>query len=162
MSHVQQPRVIDAPIAPIWEAVSRMGAVQDWHPNVARAVVLTDHDTGIGASRRVEFQDGNSLVETVIEESEQRFTTAKMTGSSVLKHAVVTISTRERSADTTEVTFSLDYTLKYGPIGWVMDAVMMRRLFHRAFDMALEGLAYHLETGDLVADSIPRRSVSVA
>jgi hypothetical protein len=136
-----------------------MGAVQDWHPNVARAVVLTTHDTGIGASRRVEFQDGNSVVETVIEESEPQFTTMEMTESPMLKKALVTIRTRERSADTTEVTFSIDYSLKFGPIGWLIDAVMMKRIFRKVFGVALEGLSYHLETGEMVTDSIPDRTV---
>ena len=159
MSHVQDTQMVNAPIAPTWAAVSRMGAVQDWHPNVARALVLTANDTGIGASRRVEFRDGNSLVETVVKESELDFTTAEMTGSPLLEHALVTIRTKERSTDTTEVTFSIDYGLKYGPIGRMMDAVMMRRLLRKAFGMALDGLSYHLETGKLVTDSIPDRPV---
>jgi len=160
MSHVQETQVVNASIAPTWAAVSRMGAVADWHPNVARAVVLTAHDTGIGASRRVEFQDGSSVVESVIEESELHFTTMEMTASSPLKNAVVTIRTEERSADTTAVTFSIDYGLKYGPIGWLIDVVMMKRLFGKVFNTALGGLSYHLETGRLVTDSIPDRAVA--
>jgi len=157
MSQVQRSQVIKAPIAPTWTAVSRLGAVQDWHPNVARAEVLTAHDSGIGASRRVEFQDGRSAVETVIEESEQQFTTMEMSAESPLSRAVVTIRTKERSADTTEVTFFIDYGLKYGPVGWLIDAVMMKRLFGKVFDSALGGLSYHLETGNLVTDSVPER-----
>jgi hypothetical protein len=159
MTVVQRTHVVNAPIAPTWTAVSRMGAVQDWHPNVASAVVLTAHESGIGASRRVEFHDGKSVVETVTEESELHFTTMEMTATSPLKRALVTIRTKERSADATEVTFSIDYGLKFGPIGWLIDAAMMKRLFGKVFDTALEGLSYHLETGNLVTDSVPDRSV---
>jgi ribosome-associated toxin RatA of RatAB toxin-antitoxin module len=157
MSQVQQSQVINAAIAPTWAAISSMRAVQDWHPNVAHAEVLTPNDSGVGASRRVEFQDGRSEVETVTEESELRFTKMEMTASSPLNRALITIRTKERSADTTEVTFSIDYGLKYGPIGWVIDAVMMKRLFGKVFNTALGGLSYHLETGKLVTDSIPDR-----
>jgi hypothetical protein len=160
MSNVQKTKVINASIAPTWAAVSKLGAVQDWHPNVARAVVLTPNDSGIGASRRVEFQDGKSAVETVIEESELQFTTMEMSASSPLSRAVVTIRTKERSTDTTEVTFSIDYGLRYGPIGWLIDVVMMKRLFDKVFTAALGGLSYHLETGNLVTDSIPDRTVA--
>ena len=159
MSLVQETQVVNGSIAPAWEAISKMGAVQDWHPNVARATVLTTYDTGIGASRRVEFQDGNSVVETVIEESEQQFTKVEMTESPMIKEALVTIRTKERSADTTEVTFSIDYSLKFGPIGWLIDAVMMKRIFGKVFPIALAGLSYHLETGNLVTDSIPDHTV---
>lgn len=155
MSQVQGTEIVNGGIAPTWEAVSRMGAVQDWHPNVARAEVLTDHDSGPGASRRVVFQDGNSVVETVVEESPQRFTIVEMTESPMLKSAMVTMSTEERSADTTAVTFSIDYSVKYGPIGWLMDVGMLRRVFQKVFTVALAGLAYHLETGEIVTDTVP-------
>ena len=159
MSVVQETLTVNGSIALVWAAISKMGAVEDWHPNVARAVVLTDHDTGIGASRRVEFHDGNSVVETVIEESEQQFTTVEMTEATMMSKARVTIRTREQSADTTDVTFSIDYTLKFGPIGWLISAIMMKRLFRKVFGVALAGLSYHLETGELVADSVPDRAV---
>ena len=159
MSLVKRTQVVNGSIASTWAAVSKMGAVQDWHPNVASAVVLTEHDTGMGASRRVEFQDGNSVVETVIEESERQFTTVEMTESPMIKNAFVTIRTKERSADTTDVTFSIDYSLKFGPIGWLIDAVMMRRIFRKVFGVALAGLSHHLETGEMVTDSVPDRTV---
>ena len=158
MSHVQETRIVNGPIADAWAAVSRMGAVEDWHPNVARATVLTPHDTGIGASRRVEFQDGNSVVETVVEESDQQFTTVEMTESPMLGKALVTISTSQRTEDTTEVTFAIDYTVRFGPLGRLLDAVMMKRVFRKVFGVALAGLSYHLETGETVTDSIPDRA----
>lgn len=157
MSIVQRSQIISASMAPTWSAISSMKAVQDWHPNVARAHVLTPQDTGVGASRRVEFQDGNTVVETVVDESELQFVTMEMTELPMLKDAKVTIRTEERDPETTEVTFSLDYGMKLGPLGWLLDVVVMRRLFFKVFGVALDGLAYHLETGELVADSIPDR-----
>ena len=81
-----------------------------------------------------------------------------MTESPPFKKALVTVRTKEQSADTTEATFSIDYSLKYGPIGWLIDAVMMKRVMGKAFGMALAGLSYHLETGKLVTDTIPDRA----
>ena len=158
MSLVEETRVVNGPIAQAWAEISHMGAVEDWHPNVASATVLTEHDTGIGASRRVEFYSGGGTVETVVEESEQQFSTVEMTGLPMIKKALITIRTKERSADTTDVTFSIDYSMKFGPIGWLMDVAMMRRILgKKVFPAALAGLSYHLETGKLVADSIPER-----
>ena len=155
MTTVQETRVVNGAIAPTWAAISKMGAVQDWHPNVAKAEVLTDHDSGLGASRRVVFHDGRSVVEEVIAESEQEFTTVRMTESPMLKSATVTITTKELTAESTEVTFSIEYSVQYGPIGWLIDNLMMKRVFRNVFDVALAGLSYHLETGELVADSVP-------
>ncbi len=157
MSVVEKTQVVNGPIDKAWAAISKMGAVEDWHPNVAHATVLSEHDTGIGASRRVEFHDGRSVVETVIEESERQFTTVEMTEAPMMKRALVTIRTAERSPDTTDVTFSIDYGLQFGPVGWLLDAVMMRRMFGKVFGVALDGLSYHLETGEPVGDSVPER-----
>ncbi|MCH9688718.1 MAG: SRPBCC family protein [Deltaproteobacteria bacterium] len=154
-NQIQHSQVVHASLAPTWSAISRMGAVQDWHPNVARSQVLTDHDSGIGASRRVEFQDGNSVVETVVEESESGYTTMEMSEMPLLDNAFVTIRITERSDDETEVTFSIDYRLRYGPLGWLINALMMKRMLRKAFETALAGLSHHLETGDLIADSVP-------
>lgn len=155
MTVIQETRVANGSIASAWEAVSKMGAVEEWHPNVEHADVLTDNDSGVGASRRVVFYSGDSVVETVVDDSYQEFTTVEMTESPMLKQAHITISTTERTADTTDVTFSIDYRVQYGPVGWLIDVVMMRRMFRNVFDAALAGLSYHLETGELVADGVP-------
>lgn len=157
-SKVQFSQLIPAALAPTWAAISKLEAVADWHPNVARVSVLGDRGAGVGAARRVEFHDGNSVVETITEEVEHQFTTMAMTEMPMMKHAVVTISTEARSADTTEVTFCIEYQVGLGPIGWLLDRLMMRRLFAKVFRMALGGLAYHLETGEVVTNTVPLRA----
>ena len=134
-----------------------MDAVADWHPNVARAVVLT-HNAGVEASRRVEFHNGTSVVETVLRQDEPHFVTMELLEAPHLKKAIVTIRTEQKSAEETEVTFSVDYEVKYGPIGWLMGKLMMKKAFRNIFGISLGGLAYHLETGKLVTDSVPARA----
>jgi ribosome-associated toxin RatA of RatAB toxin-antitoxin module len=155
---VQETQVVRAPLAATWAAVSQMQAVQDWHPNVARATVLSDAKAGVGASRRVEFQDGNSVVETVIEESDQNFTTMEMSDAPMMKRALVTIRTTQNTAGDTEVTFDLRYSMKLGPLGWLMGSLMMKPMMRNVFKVALAGLSYHLETGELVHDKVPERA----
>ena len=150
-----ETKVVNGSIDKAWEAISGMSLVQDWHPNVAKVTLLTEHDTGLGASRRVEFHDGNSVVETVVAEAEGEFVTMDMTEAQMMKKALVTISTKERSADTTAVTFSIDYTMMYGPLGALMGALMLKRVLTKTFGVALDGLSYYLQTGNVVEDSVP-------
>lgn len=154
MNRIQETQVVKGSIARTWAAISKLGVVEDWHPNVASAVVLTPNDTGVGASRRVEFLSGDSVVETVVEESEREYSTMEMTESPMIKEAFVTISMKERSADTTAVTFSIDYSVKYGPVGWLISAVMMKRMFAKVFGVALAGLSHYLETGEVVTNNV--------
>ncbi len=134
-----------------------MDAVADWHPNVAGVLVLT-HNAGVDASRRVQFHDGTSVVETVMQQDDPHFVTMELLEVPLLKKAIVTIRTEPKSAEETEVTFSVDYDVKYGPIGWLMGTFMLNRAFRKIFGVSLGGLAYHLETGKLVADSVPARA----
>ncbi len=99
-------------------------------------------------------------METVIEESEQQYTTVEMTEAPMMKEALVTIRTEKRSADKTDVTFSIDYSLKFGPVGWLMSAVMMKRMFRGVFGDALAGLSHHLETGETIPDSVPESALA--
>ena len=154
----QNSRLIHAALAPTWTAVSEMKALLDWHPNVAKVVLESDHNTGVGASRRITFQNGKGVVETIVEQSEREFVTMDLSESPPLEKALVTIRLAEKSAKETEVTFSIDYRVKYGPVGWLMGVLMMNRVFRKVFGVSLAGLAYHLETGNLVTDSIPARA----
>lgn len=154
-NQIQQSQVIPAALAPTWEAISQMLAVQNWHPNVADVSLLTEQSSGVAASRRVTFHDGNSVVETVVEETVQGFTTMEMSEMPILKDARVTIRSTRISADETEVTFTLNYGLRYGPLGWLLNLLMMKRMFRKVFGIALSGLSYHLKTGKLVVDRVP-------
>ena len=158
MSVVQRTEVVKGSLAETWAEIADLRAVEDWHPNVARVEILTDHNLGPGAARRVEFHDGNSVVETVVEESERQFSTLEMTEMPMMKSAHVTIRTEERTPETTAATFSLEYQMKFGPIGWLISTLMMKRMFPKIFGAALAGLSYHLETGELVKDSVPERA----
>ena len=150
-------RTIHAALAPTWIAVSEMNAVRNWHPNVAEVELLSPNNAGEGASRRVIFQDGNSVVETILSEAEETFVTMELAGASMIADAAVTIRLEPKSSEETQVTFSIDYSVQYGPIGWLLGQLMFKRAFKQVFGVSLSGLAYHLETGNLVDDSIPAR-----
>ena len=55
----------------------------------------------------------------------------------------------------TVVSVSPDYELKFGPIGVVMDLLFARRQLRRGMEDLVAGLKYHVETGELVGDSLP-------
>ena len=58
-------------------------------------------------------------------------------------------------ADRTNVTVAVDYKLKYGPIGVIMDMLFAKRMLQNGFDDMMAGLKYHVETGELVGDEVP-------
>ena len=62
----------------------------------------------------------------------------------------------------TVVTVTPEYTLKYGPVGWLMDRIMVRQLFNGGMEDLLSGLKYYVETGEIVGERIPGMAAAVA
>ncbi|MFQ5435276.1 MAG: SRPBCC family protein, partial [Anaerolineae bacterium] len=71
------------------------------------------------------------------------------------KTAVARLAVRDDGQGGTIVTGEFDYTLKYGPIGYLMDRFMVRPQFEKAFPRLLAGLKHNCETGEIVNAGTP-------
>ena len=72
MSQLTATAIVRAPVSRVWDTISDVGTVKDWHPKVKHSPVLSAESTGVGATRRCEFYDGTSVVEQVTEAVEGR------------------------------------------------------------------------------------------
>jgi len=152
MSIVSATRTISSSSASVWAAVADIGGVHKWHPKVRQSPLLSEANEGVGASRRCEFYDGTSVVEEVVEWVEGESLTIELSDMSMpLNKALATIRVIPRGPGSTDISFEMDYAVKYGPMGWLMDAVMMRRMMGQMFDLVLSGLDHHVVTGEDVA-----------
>ncbi|MCU4719645.1 hypothetical protein [Halapricum hydrolyticum] len=52
--------------------------------------------------------------------------------------------------NSTEVTFTMSFVPKYGPVGWLMAELMMKSQFRDTEEDILAGLDTHLQTGEVV------------
>jgi ribosome-associated toxin RatA of RatAB toxin-antitoxin module len=149
MNNVTVTATVHSPIARVWDAIADVGTIADWHPGVEASPVLTENRTGLGAARRVELYDGSSAVETVTELVEGRRVTVLMSEHSMpMNHAAATFEIEADGADRTQVTFSIDYTMKFGPVGWLLNALMLRGVLNKLFANVLDGLDHHLKTNE--------------
>ena len=57
--------------------------------------------------------------------------------------------------DDTIVTVTADYKFKYGPIGALLDWLILARRLRKGMAGLLAGLKYYVETGHLVGDQVP-------
>ena len=53
---------------------------------------------------------------------------------------------------------SMDFVVKWGPIGRIMGALMMRPMMKKVLKRILRGLAYHSATGDTVNKELPAQN----
>jgi ribosome-associated toxin RatA of RatAB toxin-antitoxin module len=151
MPEVTQTAVLEHDIATVWSALADFGGIYKFHPRVARSPLLGDRQGGIGARRRCEFVDGSSIEEEVVQWTEGRSLTVDIVkGSMPLHEASGRIELEPLSAGTTRISFALHYVPKYGPVGWLMNVMMMRREFGKLITSIIEGLDTHLRTGSVI------------
>ena len=154
MNQVSATSVVNSPIARVWEAIADVGSIENWHPGVERSPVLSPSRTGLGAARRVELYDGSTAVETVTSQVDGRSVTVEMSEHTMpMKYAAATFEMKADGDDRTVVTFSMDYEMKYGPVGWLLNTLMLRGILNKLFSSVLDGLNHHLLTGEHIGQS---------
>lgn len=147
---------INAPAEQVWTALADLERVQDYSPGVAAAQYTTEAREGVGAGRHCDLQGPPGWVEErIVEWQEGESMTIEIFASSPpIKHAFGHF-TLASQGDETRVTFGLEYKLMFGPIGSIMDAIIVRRLFDKSIKTTLEGLKYNVETGEAVGKKVP-------
>ncbi len=154
MSQLSSTKAVQAPLARVWETIADVGTIAEWHPGVERSPVLSAHRTGLGAVRRVELYDGTSAVEEVTSLDEGRSLTVTMSEFSMpLSRGAATFEVEADGDERTLVTMTMDYEMKYGPLGWLMNAVMLRPIIGKLLASVLSGLDHHLVTGDHIGQN---------
>ncbi len=75
---------IDSALKDAWRVFAELSRVVNYHPGVINSPSLSEGNTGKGASRRCEFRDNTSIVETIAEWREHEY--MKMTLSETPAH----------------------------------------------------------------------------
>ncbi len=146
---------IDAPKEKVWEVLANLGDIYKWNPGVASSHWTSEQKQGVGASRHCDLQNpSGTLEERAIEWREGEGYTIDVYESSLPLKNTVEFAIKPEGAGT-RVYVTVDYRLKYGPVGALLDVLFVRRQMQKGFDHLLAGLKYHVETGDPVDDKVP-------
>ena len=154
MSVVSVEREIDAPVPKVWAALSDFGGVHRYHSAVERSPINEGTpSSGVGSERTCHLYDGNHVQERVTESvPEQKLSVEIFETSMPLKSAVGTFTLSPTPSGGTQVELSMDYVVKYGPAGKLMDVLMVKRMLTPNLNRMLAGLDHHLETGETVEE----------
>ena len=137
---------IDAPIEQVWEVLADIGAIGAWNPGVQESHTTSDETSGLGATRFCDLGGKNYLDEQVVEYENCKKITMRVTGTNMpFKEADIHF-TLEADGDQTRVICAPDYTLKYGPMGAIMDRFYVRGTYEKGMQGLLQGLKEHVET----------------
>lgn len=126
-----------------WEAIADFFHVDNFHPFVKQVDGLSKVDRGEGAIRRCNFTDGTSVVETITNWNEGKGFSVDLSEYSVPLAWVKVRFWVEPSATTPGTTVSgitMQYQVKYGPLGWLMNQLMIKPQMTRRLRDILLGL----------------------
>ena len=143
--------IIDAPKERVWATIADLGGIQQFHPGVSRSYYLSDQREGVGASRRCELLPMGTVDEKAVDwQPGREFTLEIVPGPKAppFKEAHGRMWVEEDEAGTL-VGLQIDYQLKFGPLGRVMDRFLVQPQFRKVVPRILRGLKRYQEDGDV-------------
>ncbi|WP_170332217.1 SRPBCC family protein [Ruegeria arenilitoris] len=154
MIHHERRLEIDTNPEAIWMVLSRFMHIDEFAPQVTTVDALTNGKDGVGSKRRCHFENGTSLVEEVTDWRPNQGYGVRLSEMPAMPlteaHAAIAI---EPLADSrSRVVWSMDYQMKYGPLGWLLGQTLLKVMMGRVLDSNLKALAEKLRT-DRVADA---------
>lgn len=129
----------------VWALLSDLEAVQHYNPGVRRAAIEGTQRAGVGARRSCELVPKGRVVERVTHWDENRALGLEVAESDWPIHFMRWVTYVEPSGDGTRIFQSLEYEVKFGPLGWLLDHLVMRSKLSHALDEAFASLARHAE-----------------
>ncbi len=142
---------INLPAEEVWRHLADFSGVARYHPFVETADQLSESNEGVGARRKCNFYDGNSVVERVIEWEPGRRQKIELSEISMpMKSALAEFSVTPLGERESEVSISMSFTPKFGPLGALMGVMMMKPMMRKVFAQVLQGLEHHAHTGEFI------------
>jgi len=129
----------------VWALLSDLEAVQRYNPGVRAASIDGDQRTGVGARRVCALVPNGRVVERVTVWEDQRALGLEVAESDWPIHFMRWVTRLEQRGEGTRITQELEYRVKFGPMGWVLDRLVMERKLRSSLDAIFGSLAKHAE-----------------
>jgi uncharacterized membrane protein len=157
MSKLHHETTIDAPVQRVWQVLANLEEVQHYNPLVTQTRYVSSNREGPGATRRCEFKPKGFSVERVIEWRPDEVLGIELIESSWPLKSSRWWTRLSPEGEKTRVSQDLEYEPKWGVLGKLMDAMMMRRKMDRTIADIFVGLKEFAERGKPVTavTSIP-------
>jgi hypothetical protein len=130
----------------VWALLADLEAVQHYNPGVRRAVIESSQRRGIGALRSCELVPKGRVVERVTHWEDGRAVGLEVTESDWPIHFMRWVTRLEPTSGGTRITQSLEYAVKFGPLGRLLDSLVMKRKLTAALDGVFASLVKRAET----------------
>ncbi len=149
MTQIKSEIKINAPKEEVWEVLGDFGGVSKWAPTVAKSFSTTTATEGVGCERKCEIPGFGNVSERITEWDEGTRIKYAVEGVGPMKSMTSGFSLRREGKETL-ASMTVNFQMKFGIIGALMDRLMVRRKISKQVQITLAGLKHHVETGELV------------
>jgi carbon monoxide dehydrogenase subunit G len=159
MSQFNSEIEINAPREKVWAVLADLGAIQNFNPGVKKSYYTSEAREGVGAARVCEFRPIGAVEESALDWQEGKSFTLDvrpLEKAPPFKKATARFQL-DSVGQKTRVAVDINYTLRFGLLGQLLDAVMFRPQFGKAAPEILLGLKHYVETGEKVDPSVVKR-----
>ncbi len=147
MATIHNEITVNAPVEKIWEALTNIELLDKYDPTVKQSTALSENKSGLNAKRKVLMLDGKNWFDekvTVFKPNEAL--TYQLTDCSFpiagLKHSY----SFEKVGNQTKVKQVMEYTVKFGLLGKLLDSLMIRKQSDAGIKKFFAGLKSYAET----------------
>jgi hypothetical protein len=129
----------------IWELLADLEAVARYNPAVHAARIVGPLQRGIGAIRECDLAPKGRVKERVTNWEDGQALGLEIIESDWPIHFMKWVTRVDRREPGARIVQNLEYRVKFGPVGWVLDRLVMHRTIAGNVEKALLGLIRQAE-----------------
>ena len=137
---------IDATPEQVWSVLASLDALAKYDPGVSKSEIVSSTKEGPGAARRCDLKPGGWFKERVADWRPNEALSFELYECTLPVRRLRHDYTLVREGSATVVRQRMEYELKFGPLGKLLDAVMVRRKWNAGIKGFLSGLKRYAET----------------
>ena len=146
MAIIHNEIIINAPVEKIWDALTNIEELDKYDPTVKKSTALSTTKSGMDAKRKVDMlDDKNWFEEKVTAFKPNEALTYELTACSFPVHKLRHSYTFQKMGDQTKVKQVMEYTVKFGLFGKLLDAMMIRKQSDTGIKKFFGGLKSYVE-----------------
>ncbi|MFW2388210.1 MAG: SRPBCC family protein [Polyangiales bacterium] len=161
--HVEATARVNAPAAKVWETLRDFSSIERFSSNVESSPIVGEVASGLGTKRLCTFYDKSTVLEEIVGYKEGESLDIELRQFSMpLESMRAQMKVTPVDGATSDASFSMDFVVKYGPVGSLMGALLMKPMMTRITTDILKGLAFHVTTGNTIGSEMPSAAALAA
>ncbi len=129
MTTLKRQIEINAPSQVVFDVLANLELVERYNPLVIRAKYVSEARRGIGSARECDLGKDGAVRERVVGFEDGNWIRMELYEHSWPLKKMEWTTTVTPIGDATHVSQTMEYQMKFGPLGQLMDVLMMRKKF---------------------------------